>query len=184
MPPPTTVTDIPVLLTSREEMQDIASQRGIDLRLDDNNDGVISTGIAPDFGEESFLDEVIIEASDEALMRLEHYYEDGVLEGSRWVRRRVSYIAVPMLSARRGNPKIYCDEYKKYMDQFDRIANGDPMMQIPRLPKRANFEPALSNQVVDMRFRTRKLRTQRFISPGGEDARQDLDYGHGYFWWY
>lgn len=184
MPPPATVTDIPVLLTSREEMQDIASVRGIDLSIDDDNDGVISTGIAPNFGEESFLDEAIIEASDETLMLLEHYYLDTDLEGSRWVRRRVSYIALHMLSSRRGNPKKFCDEYKKYMEIFNKIADGDPKYQIPRLKKRANFEPALSNQVVDMRYRTRKLRVQRYISPGGTDARQDLDYGYGYYWWY
>ena len=179
--PPPGLEAPPVYLTSRAEMESIASARGVNLRIDDNEDGVISQVGSGLVVEEQFLTDMIEESSDEALMRLEHYYEDTVLETSRWVRRRVSYIALHQLSARRGNPKNFCDEFKRYMRQFDRIMEGDPQMQIPRLPKRANFEPAMSNQLVSHWWIQRKLRTVQATSRGGTDGRQDLDRG---YWWY
>lgn len=173
------IESAPPLLTSRAEMQKIISARGIDLRLDDDDDGVISSGLDE---EASALNEVIIEASDEAYMRLENMYKPADLADSLWVRRRVTYIALHMLSSRRGNPKLYCDEFEKYIEQFERVI-WDPTFQIPRVKKSHNFEPSVSNQIVDHRYTRTKLRVQRETSEGGFDGRQHLDF-QGDFYFY
>ncbi len=171
----------PPVLTTRAEMASISSTLGIDLRLDDDDDGVIDIlGVT---GEEQLLLDVVEEASDEAYTRLEMYYEQITLADSRWVRRRVSYIALHILSKRRGNPGNYCDEFEKYMEQFDEVASGD--LQIPRLKKSHNFEPSMSNTLINHRFPRRNVRVIQETSRGGTDSSQELDVffgsGGGFF---
>jgi len=172
-----TIEAAPPVLTTRDEMASISSTLGIDLRIDDNDDGVID--VFPITGEEQFLLDAIEEASDEAYMRLEMYYTPEVLETSRWVRRRVSYIALHVLSKRRGNPGNYCDEFEKYMAQFEEVASGD--LQIPRLAKSHNFEPSMSNTLVNHRFPRRNIRVVQETSRGGNDSTQELDHFFGGF---
>ena len=174
-----TIEAAPPVLTTRAEMASISSTIGIDLRIDDDDDGVID--VLPVTGEEQSLLDAIEEASDEAYMRLEMYYTPEVLETSRWVRRRVSYIALHILSKRRGNPGNYCDEFERYMKQFQEVADG--YLQIPRLPKSDNFQPSMSNTLINHRFPRRNVRVVQETSRGGTDSTQELDvfFGAGGF---
>ena len=162
------VEPAPVLLTSRAEVASILSTVGIDLHIDDNDDGVV------DLTEEQYLVDCMEEASDTIFEKLQYRYTHEVLIESDWTRRRVSYLAAHLVGKRRGNPNVFCEKVVKLMKEVDEVYNGQNT--IPLTAPRDNIEPAMSNQVVDRRYRAQKLRTDQWTSTGGTDSRQHLDY--------
>lgn len=170
----------PLLYTTRAEIASISSDLGIDLKVDDDDSGTIE---AP---EEQLVTDAIWEATDTINEVCLHFYTAEVLETSAWVRRRASYLAAHILGRRRGNPSVYCDEVEKLLGkggELERIRNG--LLHIPRMAKRDDFTPKMSNVVVDMNHSQAKLRVLDGTSVGkASDAEQDKDYyGSGGFYW-
>lgn len=176
------IETIPLLLSSREEVESIFSIDGIDLRIDDQDDGV-TDGTGGTNNDEEYLKDALIEASDEGYERLLIKYDDDVLAESLWVRRRVSYIACHLLSLRKGNPGQYVDMYNRYLAAFDKVVNGG---FIVRLVPRGNFQPTVSNLVVDNWHHTQKLRVTVDNSEGPRDGKQFEDTVFRGFrgWWF
>ncbi len=172
----------PLLLSSREEVESIFSTDGINLRIDDQDDGV-TDGTGGTNNDEAYLIDALIEASDEGYQRLLVKYDDDVLAESLWVRRRVSYVACHLLSMRKGNPAQYVDMYDRYLASFDKVANGG---FVPRAKPRGNFQPTMSNIVVDNWHTIQKVRVQVDSSEGPNDPKQFVDTVFRGFrgWWF
>jgi len=162
----------PLLLSSRPEVESIFSVDGIDLRIDDGDDGV-TDGTGGTDNDTQLLIDALIEASDDAYQQLLGRYEDVVLETSTWVRRRVSYICCNLISTRKGNPAQYCEQSEKYMKAFQDIKLGREF--IPRLKPRADFSPTMSNVAVDHWHGVAKIRTIVDASEGPRDPKQFED---------
>lgn len=172
---------LPVLLSSREEVESIFSADGVTLRIDDDMDGV-TDGMDGTANDTQKLIDALAEASDEAYERLWRYDND-VLECTYYVRRRVSYIAAHLLSIRRGNPGQYCDMAERYLKDFEEIKYG--RKHIPGVPQRRSYQPTMSNVVVDHRHSYAKLRVAQEISEGPTDPKQQEDtlpYGYRGWW--
>lgn len=152
------------IYTSRREVENVISQVGVNLRLDD-----LDTSDSEDALEEYYID-----ATLDIDTHAQHYYESSDLATSSWVRRRATYLACYYLSQRRGNPALFQLRYNQIMEQLERVQLGE--MLIPGLPTRADMTPAMSNMVVDERFILSKLRVHPSISTGGTGSRQHLSY--------
>lgn len=160
-------SDPSLLYTTRSYIEETLGAIGVTLRLDDDDDGVDNTM------EDAFLDSIIVDATDVANEYLGMHYDDVSLESSLWVRRRVTDIAIHMLSRRRANAPIFTDEYERAIADFTKVQKG--FIFIPRLTPKFDFLPSLSNQRVDRRYCQKHLRTISSISTGARSPRQDVD---------
>ena len=152
------------LYTSRTEIESIFSTLAVTLRTDDLSAGDKTT----------FLNELIYFATETANLYLESFYDHVDLNDSYWVRRFTTYIAAYHAALRRGNPGQFITVYNEALENFAAVKNG--MMQVPGLATKADFTPAMSNLVVDNRFRLHKLRVHPTISAGGTTGREQLAY--------
>jgi phage gp36-like protein len=153
--------------TSLAEMESIWSTLGITLRLDDDDDG------ANDAAETALLDEVIADASDVCREYLQEIYEEDELSANRWVKRHCSWIACHLLSRRRGNPGQFTEEYDRAIEKFNLVRRG--RLFVPGAAPRGNLGPRMANQIVDLRYFRKKLRTQTqtSVSPHYNDQDED-----------
>lgn len=166
----------PTPLTTQTEIDQIFSALGTLLRVDDDDDRVLSTA------ETEILDQAITEASDLAYQYLLHRYTDTVLETSRWVRRHVSYVACHILSRRLGNDSQFAEEYDAAIAEFINVMEG--RIFIPRLSPDDNYEPSLSNHIVDYRYGRSKIRTDQETARGGvKGSVTPLDEPYWGYWW-
>jgi len=137
--------------------------------VDDSDDGTVSAA------EETLLDDVMLDATDQANEVLLQFYEADVLETSLWVRRRVSVLACHLLSRRRGNASQFEDEAARFQDFLEDLRNHRRF--IPRMQTKANFSPAVSNYRVENRYCDKKLRVIESISPSGDKPDRDSSTG-------
>ena len=128
----------------------------------------------------SWWTELISDASDIVNQYCLVYYQASDLSNSRWVRTRTTWIAAYLLSQRRGNPALWGLRYEQIIDELLMVMHGE--IQIPGLPTRADFTPAMSNLVVDDHFQISKIRVQPFISTGGTHANQQIAYRWPFDW--
>ena len=162
------IESTPLLYSSRAEIASITSTLGIDLKVDDDEDGTISVA------EELLVTDAIWEATDRINEVALHFYTAEDLETSGWVRRRCSYLAAHILGRRRGNPSVYCDEVEELKEELKKLQAG--LLHIPRISKRDDFAPKMSNLVVDRNYTKRKLRVDIDTSEGKTDSNQNTDY--------
>ena len=172
--------DEQILYSSRQEVASIFSSVGVDLRLDDNDDGLVSTGAGGTQNEEQWLTDAIEEATDDINLLLCHFYSVEDLASSRWLRRRASYLAAHHLSERRGNAKQFCEKVEGIMKTLKRIRNGHEI--VPGLKYSVDAQPAMSNLVVDRRFRN-QLRVDTESQVGSPTQNQDDDYDNFRGFW-
>lgn len=158
------------IYTSEEEVTRLFSSLGIELRLDDLMGSDLAT----------YWTEVTCDATDKVNEYCEIYYEPTDMVNNRWVRTRATWICAYLVSQRRGNPAQFFTRYEEIIGELLAVLEG--RLLIPRLPTRADFTPAMSNQVVDDRFALHKLRTYQTISTGGISSRQDLSTWVPYEW--
>lgn len=173
----------PTLYTSRSEIESIFSIMGVNTRVDDDHTEAVDTawGIkcaGASITEESYLDDIIEEATDYMNQYLLGFYKSTDLANSRWVRRRCSYIACYFLSQRRGNPAQFTTRFEEITAELGMLArgpgaNGNPL--IPRVPLRSDNRPSHSNISIDDRFPYSKIRVQRPTS-SGRQTKIDTDY--------
>ena len=178
----TAVEPVPELLSSREEVESILSADGINLRIDDDLDGV-TDGTSGSANDTEKLIDALVEASDEGYENLWRYTPENLCT-SRWVRRRCSYIAAYILSIRKGNPSLYEDKYHQYLKEFRMVRKG--LKHIPRLSPKRSYQPTMSNVIVDQWYGYAKLRTTQELNEGPDDPKQFPDtLAYGYRgWWF
>lgn len=119
-----------------------------------------------------FWTELTSEASDVINTYCWVYYLPADLEDSRWVRSRATWIGCYLLSIRRGNPGLFKMRYDEIIDELREVAAG--IIQIPELPTRGDFTPAMSNVRVEDGFRSTRVRVDQATSAGGIGSRQDI----------
>ena len=146
-------TALSSLYSSQDEMDNLLSAAGLDLRLDDTIE----------------ITEIINESVSYATGTIDSYalqfYVETDMENSHWVRRRATIIACWYFSQRRGNPPLYEEMVNQIMEELKLIAQRK--LIIPRLPGRFNRGPTVSNYVVDdLRHFQNKCRVQKSISTG------------------
>ena len=175
---------LPPLYTSRAEMEEIFSRLGIDSRIDDDQSEAVDSPydfsrnvIQPN--EETYLDAIILSATELFNQYLLSYYDAQLLVDSRWIRSRCTWVACFLLSQRRGNPEQFTEQYNEILATIRQIAlgpgiNGNP--QIPRIPTRFDFRPALSNLVVDDHYSQSKIRVIEKNSTGRQPPDTDADF--------
>lgn len=156
------VETLTYVYTSRAEMSRIASQAGIEGRLEDLID------------DDQALLEIMEEATDWVNQYVAMIYNESDLANSRWVRSRATWYACYLLTQRLGNPPLFADRIDQYTE--DLKSAMAQRIQIPRLPVRSGMVPAMSNVIVDDRYNIHKLRVHQSISPGGTSGRQDPSY--------
>jgi hypothetical protein len=148
--------------TTQAEIERIYSNLASSLQIDDVDIDEVS----------DFWTELTEDATDIINQYAESYYDPTDMVNSRWVRTRASWVGCYLLSQRRGNPSLFADRFEIIIDELQRVYRGD--LIIPRLPTREDMTPAMSNVVIDDRFRVHKIRVHPTISTGGTSGKQDL----------
>lgn len=171
------------LYSSRMEVESIFSVMGVDVRLDDDDDGVVSppgTGPnAPD-EEEDRLTHAIAEATDLVNGYLAQHYSPTNLALVRRVRRWTSWIAAHILSRRRANPGLFCDEYERALEEMQLILEGKQILF--GVPKSGQHMPMMSNFVINRNFRTQPQRVDQGSSVNRDVPPQNDNYVYFGYW--
>lgn len=128
--------------TTKAEIASVFSQLAVTLRIIDETDSTSS--------QTTYLTDIIEEATDVINEYLLGIYNASDLANSKWVRRRASWIAVYLLSQRRGNPAQFQARYDEIIESLEQIMDG--RRQIPRTPTADDFIPVHRNAVVDDRL--------------------------------
>lgn len=154
--------------TSVAEIQRIWSVEGAAVRASDDEYGTET----PE-PEEGVWQDVIAEASDTIVLYVQNHYDSATLTTNAWVRRQAAWIGAYLLSMRRGNPSVFTARYQEIIANLERIRTGQ--LQVPGAVVRSNEAPALSNLIIDDRFRISKIRVVPQTSTGGTSGKQHLD---------
>jgi hypothetical protein len=157
-------TELTYTYTTREEIQRLYGSSGQQAIIQDLSGSNIS----------SWYTELIADASDIINQYCLVYYHAEDLGNSRWVHTRATWIAAYLLSQRRGNPALWGGRYAEILEELRMVLAG--LIQIPGLPTRSDFTPAMSNLVIDDHFQISKIRVQPFISTGGVGSNQQIAY--------
>ncbi len=155
-------------LSSRAEMESVFSINGVAWRSDDD---------VTDF--DALVNDCIEEATLTFFEAAFKFYDPDSLVGSRWVRRRVSYMACHDLSQRRGNPALFCEKMEKIEAELERLRAG--RLMIPGAVPAESMSPAMANITIDHRYWHRQNRVDVQASVNAEHA-EDKD--RGLFWEY
>jgi phage gp36-like protein len=151
---------ITYLYTSRQEIERLIGYEGASAMTDDTLEGE---------SEEDVWQDAIEQATDEINLFLEKWYDPSDMAENKWIRHQASWIAAYLLSQRRGNPALYERRYERILLLLEEIHKG--YRQVPRLPWKADFSPAMDNVVVDHRYHIDKIRVQGRISSTGTPVR-------------
>jgi len=149
--------------TSQAEIERVYSKKGTTRRTDIDNTGASDPQI---------IQQVIDIATDEINMYLEPYYSTLDMSNNLWIRRQATYIACHYLSSLRGHATQYNSYYTRIKEWLERINEGK--LQVPRLYRKSNMTPAVSNYIVDNRYRINNVRVLADASTGGVSSDQDL----------
>lgn len=155
--------------TNADNIKALYGANGYDNILDDLSAGDI----------DEIISQVIFDAEQTIIVRLNRFYTNSALANSAWVKSRATWIAAHLLSKRRGNEHYFADNYEDALRELDGIASGEinPLVDIPT---RDTIIPSMSNVYVDEMFVSAKIRVRQNISVGGSYSGQDISYG--YFW--
>ena len=102
------------------------------------------------------------------------WYEPEDLATSYWVQTRAQWIGAWILSQRRGNTERFAKRVEMFMEELERVRVG--ALQIPNLPTRSDYVPAMSNMFIDTYSGVRKVKVLQSISTGGTSSRQEISW--------
>lgn len=117
------------------EARHVLSSSGVDLRLDDGDDGSDA-----------------IEETDQEIEQATHYlYTAASLATSRWVKQKAKNILAYLLCTRRGNPAPagIAERYVRALEQLERVRLG--VLNIPGAVMSKAAVPTMSNMRPTMR---------------------------------
>lgn len=153
------------LYTSRSEIDDLLSEYGVDLRLDDNDSNSIDTTESARLTTNGLN----IATAKCNLYLLERYDASDLYES--WiVHHWATVIAARWLCKRRGNPvpESLDDEYDEVIEEMTAVKEGD--MSLGDVAQRESDQPTFSNVTMVDHYALRKIRVQRPISEQSPSA--------------
>lgn len=152
------------LYCTAAEIQAVWSAFGVNVRLDDDLDGVADQDIS-----------AVIEQATSRIngFVLRRYAVDACTQ-STWLKWCCATFSAALLARRRGNdiPQSLIDETKDYRDLLDEIKAGSfdlPADDGPAAPL-SDESPAISNLTIDGRWTRAKIRRVPTTSTGGPQA--------------
>ncbi len=153
------LTPLAYVYLTESDLQALMSIDGETGRLDDNNDGSISTP-----PESTYLTAAINWATSKVNFYALSLYSASDLSTSYLVNQWAVVCGAKWLSSRRGNPApgSFDDLYKETIEDLKLIKTGE--YQIPDLGYRAIAWPAWSNVRVDILRTFQRVRVERPIS--------------------
>lgn len=169
---------MPLLLTTKEWIDDILSDEGVQGRLDDDGSG----NLTPD--DVARIERFITRASLEVGMTLRSRYRDSEWQGSNpptdtpeAVQYMVAIKAARAIFGRRGLPSY--EELSRAHEMVEQwladIKSGNlSLVGVNDYPT-VDFEPFVSNFTIDGRFRASKVRVVQQTSIGTADRRKNLE---------
>lgn len=128
------------MFSTKTEIEQLFSQVGVTLRLDDTADADASTDVVA---------QIIDDATGIMLTYLWDQYEVATLAASAWVRTRATYISAYLLSMRRGNDAQFVDRYSRILEELQLIYNRQ--LKIPMMNVLTTTQPTLANYMIDNR---------------------------------
>lgn len=146
---------------SDNDVEALLSEEGVNLRLDDNQDGAVNA---------AELLRLTRQACNYATSKVNDFcagrYDPADLETSWTVNEWATVIAARWLCSRRGNPVpgSLKERLAEVMDELKQVKSGQYSLQ--DLAERTSSAPIWSNTRVDVRYRTRRIRVERPISEG------------------
>lgn len=160
-------TSLPVLgktYCSQTEINAVWSAFGVNVRLDDDLDGVADQDVAA----------IIEQASSRMNRFLFRRYTALTISACTWAKWCCAAMAAAIIARRRGNdiPQSLVDEVKDYQDALTAIGDGRedlPADDGPATPK-WDETPAFSNLTIDGRFTRAKVRRVPSTSSGGPQS--------------
>lgn len=151
MPPPAPST----LYTDRASIADVLSTNGVNLRLDDDADGSVSTP------ESVRADEAAAVGTGTVNRFCQLRYTPTQLVTSWSVWDWATLCAAVWLCRRRGNPvpKSLLQERDEALEEMREVQSGT--ITLEDIAERVTDAPAWSNSTLDPRYRTQQARIQR-----------------------
>jgi|SRR6185312_6155742 len=150
-----------VVYCSVAEIEAIYSIFGVNVRLDDDQDG---------YGEVN-VGAVIEQASSMMNRYLLKRYAPAVIATSTWAKWCCATFGAVLLARRRGNevPASLEDERESYRETLDAIGRGQEDLIADDGPAAPVYDetPAVSNLTIDGRFTRQKIRRVPTTSTGG-----------------
>lgn len=163
-------TALATLYCDEQDIRDILSEEGVDLRVDDDDDGAVNET------EQLMITKALNQAAAKVNQYCVRFYTPAVLATSWTVHEWASNIAARELCKRRGNPVPTSieKEYEDTIEDMKAVAAGEPIEDlVPRHQK----GPRFSNGRVDTTYGVRKWRVQRPLSsPQAPERAQNVDY--------
>ncbi len=161
------------------QLTQLWSQFGMNVRLDDNEDGLADSGVA----------DAVIEKSTTTVNRyLLQRYTVAVCAASAWVKWCTAVIAACDLARRRGNPvpEALADEEQRYLEALANILAGKENLVTDDgvAPPALDNTPTVSNMMIDGRYRRAKVRRIPATSTGGTQSGGRLQNNVNDFWPY
>jgi hypothetical protein len=148
---PDTIT----LYCGQPEVEHILSPHGLSVRLDDDQDGNLSTA------EALALPFALGDAAETINAHCYDKYSPTFLARSNWINIRAAWLAAMALCQRRGNdcPESILDRCDTILEELVQVRDSAGV--VPGCPRRMNGAPALSNVRADPRFEFKVLRVER-----------------------
>lgn len=153
------------LYTDQAEINDLLSENGVNLRLDDDDDAAVDADelvrITP---------RIVNKATARCNLYLLERYDANQLADSWMVHHWATVIGAYMVCQRRGNviPESLQQEYDQCIEEMQAVKDGD--MSLGDVPQRESDQPTFSNVTIDDRYRVRRVRVQRPISEQSPSA--------------
>lgn len=160
------------LFCTQADVEDYLSAEGVDLRLDDDNDSLVSAGE---------LARLTARGLNVATARVKLYlqpvYDDADLATSWVVNEWATVVAARWLCGRRGNPVpgSVAKAYEEIIQEMQAVKARK--LQLPDVGTRNPDWPAWSNVNVNWNYRFSKVRVEKNISePTSTQYSQKQDY--------
>lgn len=157
---PGTVDSV-TLYCSEADVDFVWSSFGVDVRADDDANGIADDGV---------VNLAIQRASLLVNRYVLHRYTVAACQASTWLRWATAYIAAEVLGKRRGNsiPESLASEVAEYFQELERIKTGQDHLMGDSGPSTPRYDsrPIVSNMTVDPRYARNKVRRVPSTSTG------------------
>lgn len=175
----TEVGNVPILLTSIDEMQRVLGAKGIRLHIqdldptndeyDDDTDSLATTS--------NIITEYIQRVSSKVLQYLEPRFDAELISKNPTIREIATYWACHDISRRRGNEPLYEAEVAEGIERLERFRDGSLFLGVP------SSRPRIYSQafVVDNRYNYSPIRVIRSGTTATVSG-QKVMFQYPFFW--
>ena len=175
----TEVDNTLLLMTTKQEMARLLSNRGLEMHADDLN--FLSENFDEYNGDEetdaNWLTEVIQRTTSEIMSILGSKYAVEDIYLLPKIREIATYMAVYKYTGRRGNEPLYRSEYLEGLDTLEKFAKGELYLNAPTNGPRSY----MISYAVDNRFAYQPVRVIRQGSSNMVRGQKEF-YTWGFYW--